>query len=185
MALISLLAVGLMVLRFAVRYWGPGEAMAIAPIVLVATNVLAWFQKARWQLFWIGFGLCGWAYLTFILSSGLAEYLPTAWLLDGLHDRLYPNGPPTGYDIGFDDEVGTAQAHSEAFKRAGQSLVSLLFALLGGGAAVALFPARSENEAPRPPNGSLLKPGFRDMTSGDPSSAPRVANRRSWPRPRQ
>jgi hypothetical protein len=163
-----LLAGGLAILRLAVRYLGPNEAMAIVPVVLVATNVLAWFQRARWQVFWIGFGLCGWAYLTFILGSPLAEYLPPAGLLDSVHNRLYVKGFPTGYDIGFDDEVSRAQAHGEAFRRAGQSLVSLVVALLGGWAAVVLFPARAVRGASQPPDGSLLNPGSRDVARGQP-----------------
>jgi hypothetical protein len=168
MALVMLMAVGLAVTRHVATHWRASEAMSIAPIVLVATNVLAWFQRARWQVFWIGFGLCGWAYLTFTLGSQLAEHLPTAWLLDGLHDWVYANGLPPAHDFGFDDGVISPEAHGVAFRRAGQSLLSLLFALLGGCVAVVLFPAKAEDGVPVPPDGSLLKPGWRDVTSGRP-----------------
>src|SRR5436305_3116632 len=77
MALVSLLALGLAVMRHAVTHWGASEVMTIAPTVRLATNILAWFQGARWQVFWVGFGLCGWAYLTFSLGSPQAEHLPT------------------------------------------------------------------------------------------------------------
>ena len=69
MVLVSLLAIGLAVIRYTVTCWGTSEVLTIAPTVLVATNILAWFQRARRQVFWVGFGLCGWAYLTFSLGS--------------------------------------------------------------------------------------------------------------------
>ena len=116
----------------------------------------------------MGFGLGGWAYLTFSLGSPLAEHLPTAWFLDGLHDRIHASRPVPAYDD-FGGGVLSAQVHGYHFRRAGQSLFSLLFALLGGSLATVLVPARAEaGEGPLPPDGSLLKPGWRDATSGRP-----------------
>jgi hypothetical protein len=168
MALVFLLAVGLAVVRHAVTYWGPSEVMSIAPIVLLATNILAWFQRARWQVFWVGFGLCGWAYLTFSLGSPLAERLPTAWLFDGLHDRLCANCRSWGCLDGFGNAGYSGAVHADSFRRAGQSVFSLLFALLGGSLAIVLVPARAEDEVPLLPDGSLLKPEWRDEMSGGP-----------------
>jgi hypothetical protein len=168
MVLVSLLAVGLAVIRYAVTHWGTSEVLTIAPTVLVVTNILAWFQGARRQVFWVGFGLCGWAYLTFTLGSPLAEHLPTAWFLDGLHDRICANHPAPAYDD-FALGVITAEMHGDHFRRAGQSVFSLLFALLGGSLATVLIPARAKDgEGPLPPEGSLLRPGWRDVMSGRP-----------------
>jgi hypothetical protein len=176
MALVCLMAVGLMIARHVVACWGPSEATTIAPIVLLASNVLAWFQRPRWQVFWIGFGLCGWAYMTFSVGSPLAEYLPTARLLDGLHEWFYAAPTVTAY-VDFGEGVISRQAHGEAFRRAGQSLFSLLFALLGGGGAIVLFPPKAEDRVPIPPDGSLLGTGWRDATRGRPEPAQRVAYR--------
>jgi hypothetical protein len=169
MAIIALLALGLTLIRHAVTHWGPSEVMTIAPIVLLATNLLAWFQTARRQVFWCGFGICGWAYLTFSLGSPLVEHLPTEWFLDDLHDRLYANRPIPAEDNGFGDWVVSAEMHGASFRRAGQSVFSLLFAMLGGTLARFLIPARSDDgEVPLPPDGSLLKPGWHDAMSGGP-----------------
>jgi hypothetical protein len=166
MVVVSLLALGLAVVRHALTHWGPSEVTTIAVTALVATNILAWFQRARWQVFWAGFGLCGWAYLTFTFGSSLADDLPTTWLLDGLHDRLYANQLGMEYE-GFFSPAIPAQVHADAFRQAGQAVFSLLFALLGGFVATALIPARAKDgEPPLPPEGSLLKPGWRDRMSG-------------------
>jgi len=167
MALVSLLALGLAVMRHAVTHWGASEVMTIALTVLMATNILAWFQRADWQVFWVGFGLCGWAYLTFSLGSPLAEHLPTAWLLDGLHDRLYANHPGLEEADGFGNGV-MSPAHGYSFRRAGQSVFSLLFALLGGSLATVLIPERAKDGEVPPPDGSLLKLEWRDVMSGRP-----------------
>ena len=129
MAFLILLAAALAVVRHALTYWGTSEVMTVAPMVLVVTNILAWFQRARRQVFWGGFGLSGWAYLMLSLGSPLAEHLPTAWSLDGLHDRLYSNHPDPLYDDGFGNGV-TSPVHVDAFRRAGQSVFSLVSALL-------------------------------------------------------
>jgi hypothetical protein len=162
MMVVGATALALAIARHVLEYWGPGEFLAVGPVVLLATNVLAWFQPARWQRFWVGFGLCGWAYLTFSLGSPLAEYLPTTWLLDALHDRLAASWPPPAPDD-FPQGILSGQAHAEAFRRAGQSLLSLLFGLLGGLVALVLFPIRFD-EPPGPPDGSLLGPGWRERT---------------------
>ena len=78
MAFVSFLALGLAAMRDPITHWGPREVTTLALSVLLATNILAWFQRARWQVFWIGFGLSGWTYLTLSLGSPLAEHLPTA-----------------------------------------------------------------------------------------------------------
>ena len=149
MVLVSLLAIGLAVIRYTVTCWGTSEVLTIAPTVLVATNILAWFQRARRQVFWVGFGLCGWAYLTFSLGSPSAEHLPTTWFLDGLHGRFCANHPDPSYDD-FVDGVITAEVHSYHFRRAGQSVFSLLFALLGGSLATVLIPARADRRGRLP-----------------------------------
>ncbi len=165
MGLVLLLALGLAAVRYAVTNWGTSEAIAVAPIALVTTNILAWFQRARWQVFWVGFGLCGWAYLTISLESPMPESLPTAWLLDGLHDRYCANHPLPTVDDGFDGVVSESRLRGR-FRRAGQSVISLWLALLGGVAATILFPTRAENRGgPPPPEGSLLTPGWRETMS--------------------
>jgi len=163
MAFVLLLAVGLGALRYALTHWGPSEIMAIAPVVLLATNILAWFQRARGQVFWVGFGLCGWACLSFSLYCPLAEHLPTTWLLDGLHDRFYANLPAPSYDD-FGAGGRSTQLHGDRFRRAGESVISLMFALSGGFVMAVLFPARVKKveEVAFPQDGALLKPGWRD-----------------------
>lgn len=173
MAFMMLMGVCLAVTRHVVAHWGPSEATTVAPIVLVTTNVLAWLRRSRWQVFWIGFGLCGWGYLTLAFGSPLAEYLPTASLLDGLHGWLYADGLPSGYGFSLDEgfayvKARDAAAHAAAFGRAGQSLLSLVFALLGGCSAIVLFPAKAVERVPDPPDGSLLAPGWQDVTIGRP-----------------
>ncbi len=143
MALTGLLAVGLAFLRHAATHWGPGEVTTLALTVLLATNVLAWFQGARWQVFWVGFGLCGWAFLMFSLNSSLSEHLPTTWLLDDLHGRSCVNRSDPVYDYDFCG-ASDSSAHAAAFRRAGQSVLSLFFALLGGSVAIVLVPKKSE-----------------------------------------
>ncbi|GAC1474390.1 MAG: hypothetical protein NVSMB9_24680 [Isosphaeraceae bacterium] len=175
MAIVSALALGLAVLRHAWTDWGPREVMTIAPTILLATNVLAWFQRARWQRFWVGFGLCGWAYLTFSLGSPFVEHLPTAWFLDGLHDRLYGNQPIPARDNDFGEAFISAKLHGDSFRRAGQSIFSLLFALLGGGVAIVLIPMNAGDEdEPLPPEGSLLKPGWSMERNGPSQEEPRT-----------
>jgi hypothetical protein len=162
LVLVGLLAVALAVLRHALRHWGPGEVTTIALTLLVATNVLAWFQGPRWQTFWVGFGLVGVAYLLIALSSSTGEYLPTTWLLDDLHDRLFPAPALSTFADDFDEDVA-GPVHGTRFRAAGQSVISLVFGLLGGLGARLLFPPRRDDpEEPRPPDGSLLKPGWRE-----------------------
>ena len=60
MALVSFLALGLAVVRHAVTHWGASEVFTVGPIVLFLTNLLAAFQRAVWQGFWVGLGICGW-----------------------------------------------------------------------------------------------------------------------------
>jgi hypothetical protein len=162
MGLVSVLALGFAILRHAVMAWGASEVMTIAPMVLLATNVLAWFQRARWQVFWIGFGLAGWAYLMLALGSPMEEHLPTTRMFDDLHDRLYPAlafPPLRDY---LDDVDFTLAVHADRFRKAGHSVTSLVLALLGGTLAVILFSPRCEDrEEPFPPDGSLLKAGWR------------------------
>jgi hypothetical protein len=162
MAIVSLLALVLATLRHAVRYWGPGEITTLAWAVLVVTNVLAWFQRDRWQIFWVGFGLTGWAFLTLSIGSSAAEYLPTTRLLDGLHDRLYATPASPNFDDDFDG-VNTGLSNGDQVRRAGHSLIGLCFALLGGVGACTLFPKRGEDRDGLPvPDGSLLDEGWRD-----------------------
>lgn len=170
MALVFLVAVGLAVSRHVARSWGAGEVFAIAPMVLVATNVLAWFQGARRQVFWIGFGLAGWLYLTFALASPLAESLPTTWLLAALHDRLSLDQQRPDSDTDFGNGIMLAQANADSFRRAGHSLMSLAFALLGGVLALVIVPSKPTVDVLPPPDGSLLKPGWRVAASSSPDS---------------
>ncbi len=167
MVLVCLIALGLGLMRHVATHWGTAEFATVGPIVLITTTILAWFQKARWQAFWVGFGLCGGAYLAISVASPMAEHLPTAWLLDYFHGQYYATHPLPVEDDGFDGVV-SAQEHERRFRAAGQSLISLLFALLGGVLANILFPARAELGGERlPPDGSLLKPGWRER-SGSP-----------------
>lgn len=161
MVLVSLSCVVLAIVRHAFRSWGPGDVTTLSLDVLVATNVLAWFQRARWPVFWAGFGLLGWAYLAIALGPPLGEHLPTTRMLDVLHDRLYSAhaGPTFGDDF---DNVAAGPIHAHQFRRAGQSVMSLIVALLGGIGARLLFPAKSDDpQEPPPPDGWLLKPGWR------------------------
>lgn len=162
LVLVGLLGVALAVLRHALRHWGPGEVTTMALILFVATNVLAWFQGARWQTFWVGFGLVGVVYLTVALGSSSGEFLPTTWLIDVLYGRLYPAPaiPTFAHDF---DAAAAGTVHAGRFRTAGQAVLSLILALLGGIAARLLFPAREDDpEATRPPESSLLKPGLRE-----------------------
>ena len=147
MALMACVAVGLAAIRHAITSWGPRELATVAPIIVVATNALAWFQRPRRQVFWIGFGLAGWAYLALALWSPLAESLPTSWLLEALHGRLYEGRSFPGYDDGYYDEGGSFRAHGMAFVRAGHSIIGLVLALLGGFVAVTLVPVKGDEGA--------------------------------------
>jgi hypothetical protein len=163
MALVSVLGVGLAILRHARTYWGTGEVLTIAPTVLLATHFLACFQRARWRAFWLGFGLSGWAYLAISLGSPAGEFLPTTRLLDGLHGRLYP---PEAFRS-FEDDFAVPRvmrAPGHRFRGAGHSVFSLFIALLGGAGASVLLPTRCEDrEEGLPPDGSLLNPRWRDQ----------------------
>jgi hypothetical protein len=162
----ALLALGLAAIRHAAMRWGTSEVMAIAPILLVVTHVLAWFPSARWRAFWFGFGVCGWAYLLTALTSSLAEYLPTTWLIDGLHAELYGRREYSFYNDPFDG-AGAASPDVGDFRGAGHSVLSLLFALLGGTLAGILVRAKAEDRTGSPPpDGSLLKPGWREEIEG-------------------
>lgn len=165
MATVAVLTLGLAFLRYAVAHWGANDVTILALFVLLGTNVLTWFLSVWWKVFRIGFGLFGWAFLMLSFSSPLAEHLPTAWLLDGLHDRLYANQPIPAYD---DFGVGriSAKLHADTFRRAGQSLFSLVFAFLGGCLVTLLFPRSEGVEVALPPDGSILGPEWRDRMSG-------------------
>jgi hypothetical protein len=143
--------------------WGTGEVATIAPTVLLATSVLAWFQRARRRAFWVGFGLAGWAYLALSLGSPAGSYLPTTRMLDGLHGQVYP---PEAFRS-FEDDFAVPRAmriSGDRFRRAGHSVFSLLIALLGGAGASVLLPMRCEDRDERlPPDGSLLNPRWRDQ----------------------
>ncbi|MHC5539664.1 hypothetical protein ACYOEI_15710 [Singulisphaera rosea] len=159
MTLMAILCVIMAVVSRALNYWGPREFTTLAVTILVATNILAWFQSARWQVFWVGFGLFGWAYLSISLASSTAEYLPTTPLIDGFHDQWY--GPATVPEAFEDSEAPfTGPTHRHRFMAAGHAAISLFFALLGGIGARLLFPPKGldSGESP-PPDGSLLKPG--------------------------
>lgn len=183
MTLLALLCVVMAIVSRALKRWGPGEITTLAVIILVATNILAWFQSARWQVFWVGFGLFGWAYLSISLGTSAAEYLPTTALIDGLHDQWYGTrdafsdqwvgnpSVPAFYAEDFEASPAGA-AHRHSFMTAGHSLICLFFSLLGGIGARLLFPAKGSDPEPPPPDGSLLKPAWRDKrpTCGGPES---------------
>src|SRR6185312_16447729 len=88
MILVVFLALVLGLLRHALRHWGTSEVVTLAVTILVVTNVLAWFQKARWQVFWAGFGIFAWSYLVISLKLPTSDYLPTTWLLDNVHESM-------------------------------------------------------------------------------------------------
>jgi hypothetical protein len=158
MALVCLLGIALAILRHALRYWGPSEVTNFAVTILVATNVLAWSQSARWQRFWVGFGLFGWAYL--MASWGSSEHLPTTWLLDRLHDRMHAMSEAPTLGIPADNETW-GPAYTGELRRAGHSVLSLVVGLLGGIAVSLLF--RKKDEVP--PDGSLVEPGWNRRNS--------------------
>jgi|GEM_PF-4969560 len=160
MGVVSLLCLLLAFLRHALRYWGPGEVTIVALTILLVTNILAWFQGTRWQVFWVGFGIFGWAYLMISLAPSTSEHLPTTWLLDNLHDRLYPIPAAATFGDNFDEPVALHE-HGFYFRRAGHSVISLGLAFLGGVAASLLFPGKYRgSEETLPPDGSLLAPGW-------------------------
>lgn len=168
MALIGSLALVLGFMRYALSSWSAREVQTVALMVLSATSFLAWLQRARRRAFWGAFSLCGWAYLALALYSPLAEHLPTSRILDGLHDRI---GPVPTVPASYDDfEVWADLARErESFVRAGQSLLSLMFALLGSIVASVLYPVRTEDQGVTcPPDGTLLKADWRDGPTGRP-----------------
>ncbi len=157
---VSLLAAVLAVARYAFTRWGSSEVITLVMLVLLVTTVRAWFVSDRGKVFWVGFGLCAWTYLALSLASPLAEHLPTTWLLDGLHDRFYAKPPPAYQDFG--EGIAWAQIHAESFRRGGHALFCLLLGLLGGVWAMVLVSPVRHGELLDPPDGSLLKPGWRD-----------------------
>jgi hypothetical protein len=148
MGLVSVLCVVLAFVHHALRHWGPDEVTIIALSILLATNILAWFQDARWQVFWIGFGMVGFAYLMISLGPWSKENLPTTWLLDGLYDRLYSIRAIPTFGNDFDDDA-SVHVHAYAFIRAGHSVISLLLALLAGIGATWLYSGKCNHKARR------------------------------------
>ncbi len=122
-------------------------------------------RSGRSRVFWLGFGLCGWAYLALSLASLLAEHLPTTRFLDDLHNR-FSTTPPRPVYQDFGAGMALARIHAESFRRAGHALLALLFALLGGVGAMVVIPARNKARFIHPPDGSLLKPGWQDEMVG-------------------
>lgn len=159
MILASLPCLALALLRHALIYWGPDDVTALALTILVATNVLVWFQGAR-RVVWAGFGVFGWAYLVIALASPAAEHLPTTQLFDEFYEREYPAPPPAGPNL-FLDAALAQRAKADRFTRASHSVLSLAFAVLGGIGASLLFPAKKDAGEASPPDGTLLRPGWR------------------------
>jgi hypothetical protein len=160
MVMVASFALGIALIRHALIFWGSGELITIALVVLSVSTLRAIFQRRRGRAFWLGFVLFGWGYLA--LSQGcwtdqpIVEHLPTTWLIDALFDRL--NSPPRFWHDDFGESIRKRQKDAERFRLAGNSIVSLLLALIGGVGVSCLFSSRAPNHAEiDPPDGSLLR----------------------------
>jgi hypothetical protein len=88
--------------------------------VLFAAVLEAVFRRGDVRHFWIGFGILGWGYLVLVFidpfRTQIGDQLLTSKLLEWMHSGA---GLRTGQDLGD-------------FKQFGQSMITLMLALLGG-----------------------------------------------------
>jgi hypothetical protein len=160
MMVVAMFAVGIAFLRHVLILCVANELVAIAVIAFFASSLLFMRQRGRRRGFWLGFALFGWGYLALSQADWNAqpinEHLPTTWLFDDLFGRLYPAPLLRADDFGA--SVLERERKAERFRLAGHSLVSLLFAIMGGIGCYHVFRSRDPGHAePDPPDGSLLR----------------------------
>jgi len=160
MTVVAMFALGIALLRYVLIFWGASELMTLVLIVFFASSLLFMLQRGRRRGFWLGFALFGWGYLALSRADWndrpINEHLPTTWLLDDLFERLHPAPALRADDFGA--SVLERERKAEQFRLAGHSLVSLLFAIMGGTGGYHLFGSRvPDGEDPDPPDGSLLR----------------------------
>jgi hypothetical protein len=156
LAILALAAVGLLALRWPSRL--AANALYSASLTsLTAALIAIIYRRGRERAFWIGFAVCGLAYLvltTFpILDTHVGVHLLTTTGLDLLYPSL-AHRPPQATAIQFSPWSDWADPHlnfdrryvgsvvlvaSESFMRIGHSVIGLTLALLGGFAARSLY----------------------------------------------
>jgi hypothetical protein len=145
--------VALAALRSASDLWAALLFTLTATSLLVAVLGAVYRPRGR-RAFWLGFALFGWAYLLLGLVPEARSQLATTRLLDDVYARVLgrdgltitlaprPGGnqvasldgstPVMAWEIASNSFVISSGPRAESFRRIGNSLFSLLFALLGG-----------------------------------------------------
>jgi hypothetical protein len=163
-AILGLVAAGFLALRSPSRLLA--NAFYSASLLCFTLGLFAViYRGGRERAFWVGFAVCGWAYLvltTFpILDTHVGVHLLTTTGLDLLYPRL-AHRPPTVPVTSSSPWVDWTDLHlnfarkyvgnvvmvaSESFMRIGHSAISLLLAQLGGLAARRMYAARDGGRA--------------------------------------
>jgi hypothetical protein len=156
LAILALAAAGLLALRWPSRL--AANALYSASLAsLTAALIAIIYRRGRERASWVGFAICGWAYLvltTFpILDTHVGVHLLTTTGLDLLYPGL-AHRPPQATATQFSPWSDWADPHlnfdrryvgsvvlvaSESFMRIGHSVIGLALALLGGLAARSLY----------------------------------------------
>lgn len=164
LTLLGLLGAGYLALRYPNRLLA--NALYSASLLSLTVGVIAIiYRKGRERAFWVGYAVCGWAYIvltTFpILDTHVGVHLLTTTGLDLLYPGLAHRPPRvpvtssgawvdwTDLHLNFDRRyVGSVvMIASESFMRIGHSAISLTLALLGGIAARRMYATREGGPA--------------------------------------
>jgi hypothetical protein len=169
--LVGALCLVLGFLRYAMARWKPADVVLLTLMILSAASVWCCLRGRRAPASWVSFALFGWGYLVTSLGP-LGEHFPTTQLLAAAHDRLFPAPLPSGSW----EDIGKLEAwkwYAGAFVIAGQSLICLPVAILGGFVGTMVVGWKGK-EAPviLPREGSLLNPGWLEERRNHSSDAP-------------
>jgi hypothetical protein len=155
MTVVLILALGLAALRNPTELWAGAVPLATEAMFCLAI-VGAVCRTGRERVWWLGVAVFGWSYLR---SWGVL-YL---WMRSPMHRMLEALGPIMGVPMGAANS-GNWNVQAQSFMQIGHNLWALIFALLGGFLARAIFGAAAARSA--------------ETVSGSP--APGEVPRGSW-----
>jgi hypothetical protein len=145
MIVVLILALGLAALRNPTELWSGSLALVTKALLCLAV-VGAVCRTGRERAWWLGVAVFGWAYLR---STDVFNF----WLRSPVQSLLETIGPLTGVPIST-DAAQNWNVRVLSFVEIGHNLWALIFAVLGGFLAWAIFgatAARTAETAPGPP----------------------------------
>jgi hypothetical protein len=150
--------------------WGAGDLASASVATLAIVSIVTFLRKRR-SAFWLGCVIVGWGWLTIAATSQTSADRPVTRWIDEIHACIGGRSEPDRKGDWFEyfEVERRYQESRDAYRNAGYGLVALGLGFLGGIATHIVFSSREPSRGEPPPDGSLLRPGWREGSSpGDP-----------------